>query len=165
MRSLRLIRLQKAYRHSSRGNPIRDRRSGYHWSRSNWKREDGGVQFAYLAEFMGEATAVLRTCSSSDAVRRPHSRLDQMLTVRSELAYQISQQVTSLGSPLGVRTAVLVGGLDMMSQSIALSKRPHVLVATPGRLMDHLENTKGFSLKGLKYLVSLPVGCGDTMLI
>ncbi len=86
MRSLRLIRLQKAYRHSSRGDPIRDRRSGYHWSRSNWKREDGGVQFAYLAEFMGEATAVLRTCSSSDAVRRPHSRLDQMLTVRSELA-------------------------------------------------------------------------------
>jgi superfamily II DNA/RNA helicase len=44
--------------------------------------------------------------------------------------------------------------MDMMSQSIALSKRPHVIVATPGRLMDHLENTKGFSLKALKYLVS-----------
>ena len=43
----------------------------------------------------------------------------------------------------------------MMSQSVALSKRPHVIVATPGRLMDHLENTKGFSLKALKYLVSL----------
>lgn len=41
----------------------------------------------------------------------------------------------------------------MMSQSIALSKRPHIVVATPGRLMDHLENTKGFSLKALKYLV------------
>lgn len=41
-----------------------------------------------------------------------------------------------------------------MSQSIALSKRPHVIVATPGRLMDHLENTKGFSLKALKYLVN-----------
>lgn len=41
----------------------------------------------------------------------------------------------------------------MMSQSIALSKRPHIIVATPGRLMDHLENTKGFSLKSLKYLV------------
>lgn len=40
-----------------------------------------------------------------------------------------------------------------MSQSIALSKRPHIIVATPGRLMDHLENTKGFSLKSLKYLV------------
>jgi ATP-dependent RNA helicase DDX47/RRP3 len=43
----------------------------------------------------------------------------------------------------------------MMSQSIALSKRPHIIVATPGRLMDHLENTKGFSLKSLKYLVRL----------
>ena len=41
----------------------------------------------------------------------------------------------------------------MMSQSIALSKRPHIIVATPGRLMDHLENTKGFSLRTLKYLV------------
>ena len=71
-----------------------------------------------------------------------------------ELAYQISQQVTSLGASIGVRTAVIVGGMDMMSQSIALSKRPHIIVATPGRLMDHLENTKGFSLKGLKYLVS-----------
>jgi len=62
--------------------------------------------------------------------------------------------VTSLGAPLGVRAATIVGGMDMMSQSVALSKRPHVIVATPGRLMDHLENTKGFSLKALKYLVS-----------
>ncbi|OWT37303.1 ATP-dependent rRNA helicase RRP3 [Cryptococcus neoformans Bt1] len=76
-----------------------------------------------------------------------------VLAPTRELAYQISQQVTSLGSGIGVRTAVLVGGMDMMSQSIALSKRPHVIVATPGRLMDHLENTKGFSLKSLKYLV------------
>ncbi|WWC71981.1 ATP-dependent rRNA helicase RRP3 [Kwoniella pini CBS 10737] len=70
-----------------------------------------------------------------------------------ELAYQIAQQVTALGSGIGVRAATIVGGMDMMSQSIALSKRPHVIVATPGRLMDHLENTKGFSLKNLKYLV------------
>ena len=42
----------------------------------------------------------------------------------------------------------------MMTQSIALSKRPHIVVATPGRLMDHLENTKGFALRNLKYLVS-----------
>lgn len=41
----------------------------------------------------------------------------------------------------------------MMSQSIALSKKPHVIVCTPGRLVDHLENTKGFNLKNLKYLV------------
>src|SRR5688500_12258221 len=43
--------------------------------------------------------------------------------------------------------------MDMMSQAIALSKKPHIIVATPGRLQDHLENTKGFSLRNLKYLV------------
>lgn len=78
-----------------------------------------------------------------------------VLAPTRELAYQISQQFESLGSAIGVRTAVIVGGMDMMSQSIALSKRPHVVVATPGRLNDHLENTKGFSLRGLKYLVSV----------
>ena len=40
--------------------------------------------------------------------------------------------------------AVIVGGMDMMSQSIALAKKPHIVIATPGRLVDHLENTKGF---------------------
>ena len=43
--------------------------------------------------------------------------------------------------------------MDMMSQSIALSKKPHIIVATPGRLHDHLENTKGFSLRNIKFLV------------
>lgn len=41
----------------------------------------------------------------------------------------------------------------MVPQAIALSKKPHVIVATPGRLVDHLEKTKGFSLRTLKYLV------------
>lgn len=75
------------------------------------------------------------------------------LPFNSELAYQIAQQIDGLGATIGVRTAVIVGGMDMMTQSIALSKRPHIIVATPGRLQDHLENTKGFSLKGIKYLV------------
>ncbi|ORZ10892.1 P-loop containing nucleoside triphosphate hydrolase protein [Absidia repens] len=70
-----------------------------------------------------------------------------------ELAYQIAETFEGLGSIIGVRCAVIVGGMDMMSQSIALSKRPHIIVCTPGRLQDHLENTKGFSLRTLKYLV------------
>jgi ATP-dependent RNA helicase DDX47/RRP3 len=52
-----------------------------------------------------------------------------------------------------VRCAVLGGGMEMVSQAIALGKKPHIVVATPGRLLDHLENTKGFSLRALKYLV------------
>lgn len=77
-----------------------------------------------------------------------------VLAPTRELAYQISEQFTALGSTIGARCVVLVGGMDMMEQSIALSKRPHIIVATPGRLQDHLENTKGFSLRNLKYLVS-----------
>ena len=72
-----------------------------------------------------------------------------------ELAYQIADQFLALGSGIGVRVAVIVGGMDTMSQAVALAKKPHIVVATPGRLQDHLENTKGFSLRTLKYLVRL----------
>lgn len=41
----------------------------------------------------------------------------------------------------------------MVSQAIALSKNPHVVVGTPGRMADHLANTKGFHLKKLKFLI------------
>ncbi len=58
-----------------------------------------------------------------------------------------------MGSLIGLRTAVLVGGLDMVSQAISLSKKPHVIVGTPGRLADHLANTKGFNLKRLRFLI------------
>ncbi|WFD49066.1 RNA helicase [Malassezia furfur] len=76
-----------------------------------------------------------------------------VLAPTRELSYQIAQQIEALGATIGARCATIVGGMDMMTQSIALSKRPHVIVATPGRLQDHLENTKGFSLRGLQYLV------------
>lgn len=40
-----------------------------------------------------------------------------------------------------------------MDQVIELSKQPSVIVSTPGRLLDHLTNTKGFNLNNLKYLI------------
>ncbi len=40
-----------------------------------------------------------------------------------------------------------------MAQAIALAKKPHVIVASPGRIVDHLENTKGFKLDKLKFLI------------
>ncbi|KAG8815472.1 ribosomal RNA processing protein [Serendipita sp. 399] len=76
-----------------------------------------------------------------------------VLAPTRELAYQIQKQFEALGANMGVRCCVIVGGLDIMAQKVALAKRPHIIVATPGRLQDHLENTKGFSLRTLKYLV------------
>ncbi|KAL9240105.1 hypothetical protein vseg_014363 [Gypsophila vaccaria] len=76
-----------------------------------------------------------------------------VLAPTRELAIQIAEQFEALGSGISLKTAVLVGGVDMNQQQLALAKRPHIVVATPGRLMDHLTNTKGFSLRTLKYLV------------
>jgi len=76
-----------------------------------------------------------------------------ILTPTRELAFQISEQFEALGATIGVKCAVIVGGMDMVSQAIILAKKPHVIVATPGRLVDHLENTKGFNMKSLKFLV------------
>ncbi|XP_043726145.1 DEAD-box ATP-dependent RNA helicase 10 isoform X1 [Telopea speciosissima] len=76
-----------------------------------------------------------------------------VLSPTRELAIQIAEQFEALGSGFGLKCAVVVGGVDMMQQAIALAKRPQVVVGTPGRLVDHLSNTKGFSLRTLKYLV------------
>jgi len=73
---------------------------------------------------------------------------------KRELAFQIATQVDSLGSDMGVRCTVLTGGMaNMVEQACALAKRPHFVVASPGRLLAHLKETKGFSLASLKYLV------------
>uniref|UniRef100_A0A8B9H512 Probable ATP-dependent RNA helicase DDX47 n=1 Tax=Astyanax mexicanus TaxID=7994 RepID=A0A8B9H512_ASTMX len=76
-----------------------------------------------------------------------------VLTPTRELAFQIAEQFEALGSSIGVKTAVVVGGIDMMSQAMVLAKKPHIVIATPGRLIDHLENTKGFNLRALRFLV------------
>lgn len=76
-----------------------------------------------------------------------------ILAPTRELAFQIAEQFEALGGSIGVRCAVIVGGMANMEQAVALGKKPHIIVATPGRLLDHLENTKGFSLRSLKYLV------------
>lgn len=44
------------------------------------------------------------------------------------------------GKPLCVRLAVIVGGREMVAQSLDMNRRPHVLIATPGRLCDHIES-------------------------
>lgn len=56
-----------------------------------------------------------------------------------ELALQIEETVKKIGSPIGLRSAVLIGGASMHVQIIQLKKRPHVIIATPGRLNDHLD--------------------------
>ena len=75
-------------------------------------------------------------------IDNPQRLFGLVLTPTRELAFQISEQFEALGASVGLKTAVIVGGVDMGQQALALARKPHVIIATPGRLVDHLENTK-----------------------
>ncbi|XP_044253048.1 probable ATP-dependent RNA helicase DDX47 [Tribolium madens] len=106
-----------------------------------------------LAETGSGKTAAFALPILQTLLENPQRYFALILTPTRELAFQISEQFEALGANIGVKCAVIVGGMDMMSQALILAKKPHILIATPGRLLDHLENTKGFNLKALKYLV------------
>lgn len=106
-----------------------------------------------LAETGSGKTAAFTIPLLQNLMEKPQPFHSLIMAPTRELAHQINQNVQALGASMGVKSVLIVGGLDMIPQAIALGKRPHVIVATPGRLYDHLTNTKGFSLRTLKYLV------------
>ncbi|KAI0834364.1 ATP-dependent rRNA helicase RRP3 [Hypoxylon sp. FL0890] len=106
-----------------------------------------------LAETGSGKTAAFTLPILQALLEKPSAFFGLILAPTRELATQIGQAVEALGASISVRCAVIVGGLDMVPQAIALSKKPHIVVATPGRLLDHLEKTKGFKLSHTKYLV------------
>lgn len=73
---------------------------------------------------------------------KPQAFYALILSPTRELAIQIADQIAALGKDIGVKCATLVGGIDMMDQAVAIARRPHILVGTPGRVVDHLSNTK-----------------------
>jgi ATP-dependent RNA helicase DDX47/RRP3 len=56
-----------------------------------------------------------------------------VLTPTRELAFQIAEQFDALGEKFGLKCAALVGGMDMVSQAVMIGKKPHIIIATPGR--------------------------------
>jgi len=87
--------------------------------------------------------------------RDPFGIFAVVLTPTRELAYQLSEQFLVLGKPLGLTTVTVVGGMDMMQQAKDLCAKPHVVVATPGRLCDLLKSGGGaeWDLMRVKTLV------------
>ncbi|PLX25179.1 hypothetical protein C0580_03050 [Candidatus Parcubacteria bacterium] len=101
-----------------------------------------------------------------------------------ELALQVDQSLRDLGQALGLKTVVLIGGTAIEPQMRKLAKRPHVIIATPGRLMDHIQRKKtivnsvkvivldeadrmldmGFEPEIRKILSAIPKGEKQTML-
>lgn len=69
-----------------------------------------------------------------------------------ELALQVDESLNKIGRGLGLKTAVLIGGENMGKQIRQLRNNPHIIIATPGRLIDHLEQ-KTVSLTTVNTLV------------
>ncbi|CAK7902621.1 ATP-dependent RNA helicase Dbp8p [[Candida] anglica] len=79
-----------------------------------------------------------------------------VLTPTRELALQIAEQFAALGASMNIRVSVIVGGEDIVKQALELQKRPHFVIATPGRLADHILNSGEDTIGGLrrvKYLI------------
>lgn len=88
--------------------------------------------------------------------RDPYGICGLVLTPTRELAIQIAEQFRAIGASMNARVAVIVGGADMVKQSIELQRKPHFVVATPGRLADHINSSGEDTICGLrraKYLV------------
>jgi ATP-dependent RNA helicase DDX49/DBP8 len=83
----------------------------------------------------------------------PYGIFAIILTPTRELGIQISEQIAAFGVPMGVRQALIIGGSNMTEQSIALNSRPHIVIATPGRLRHHLEGPSPPNLSRVQYLV------------
>lgn len=73
----------------------------------------------------------------------PSAIFGVILTPTRELALQIFEQVKAISSPHSLKAILVTGGADMRAQAIALAQRPHIVIATPGRLADHIR-TSGY---------------------
>lgn len=69
-----------------------------------------------------------------------------------ELALQVEESLRQVGKSLGLRTVVLIGGTPIVPQIRELKRNPHVLIGTPGRIADHL-NQKTLRLNDVGIVV------------
>ena len=70
-----------------------------------------------------------------------------------ELALQIFGVAKELFEKHSQTFGIVMGGANRKAEAEKLAKGVNFLVATPGRLLDHLQNTKGFMVKNLKMLI------------
>uniref|UniRef100_A0A1I7ZI18 RNA helicase n=1 Tax=Steinernema glaseri TaxID=37863 RepID=A0A1I7ZI18_9BILA len=76
-----------------------------------------------------------------------------VLVPTRELAIQVFQVSRKLSQFTNVEICLCAGGLDVKAQEAALRQNPDVVIATPGRLIDHLYNSPNFNLHDIEVLV------------
>lgn len=73
----------------------------------------------------------------------PYGVFALVLTPTRELAVQLAEQFRAFGAGMSLRDCVVIGGVEQQSQAKQLARRPHVVVATPGRLAELIETDAG----------------------
>ncbi|XP_024538523.1 DEAD-box ATP-dependent RNA helicase 28 [Selaginella moellendorffii] len=76
-----------------------------------------------------------------------------IITPTRELAVQLHSMIEKLAQFTDIRCCLVVGGLSSKVQEVALRTHPDIVVATPGRMIDHLRNTQSVGLEELAILV------------
>ncbi|XP_047367312.1 probable ATP-dependent RNA helicase DDX27 [Vespa velutina] len=76
-----------------------------------------------------------------------------VLVPTRELGVQVYQVTKQLSQFTTIEIGLSVGGLDVKIQETVLRKNPDIVIATPGRLIDHLTNTPTFSLDSIEVLI------------
>ena len=80
-----------------------------------------------------------RLTDSDDRGNRPHQPRALILTPTRELAAQVAESVATYGRHLDLKSTVIFGGVKINPQIAALRKGVDILIATPGRLLDHVQ--------------------------
>ncbi|KAF7141322.1 hypothetical protein RHSIM_Rhsim06G0019900 [Rhododendron simsii] len=76
-----------------------------------------------------------------------------ILTPTRELAVQVHSMVQKIAQFTDIRCCLVVGGLSTKTQETALRSMPDIVVATPGRMIDHLRNSMSVDLDDLAVLI------------
>ncbi|XP_021831215.1 DEAD-box ATP-dependent RNA helicase 28-like [Prunus avium] len=76
-----------------------------------------------------------------------------VLTPARELAVQVHSMIEKLAQFTDIRCCLVVGGLSLKAQEAALRSMPDIVVATPGRIIDHLRNSMSVDLEDLAVLI------------
>ncbi|NMG43090.1 DEAD/DEAH box helicase [Aromatoleum toluvorans] len=100
----------------------------------------------------GFTLPLLHRLSTTSAAVKPGRPRCLILTPTRELAAQVEESVQTYGKHLPLTSMVMFGGVNINPQIAALKKRVDILVATPGRLLDHA-GQKTIDLSGVEILV------------
>ncbi|VDL70682.1 unnamed protein product [Nippostrongylus brasiliensis] len=103
-----------------------------------------GKTLAFVLPILNEAsyfsTNIQKIFTSFQLAIDPYGIFALVLTPTRELASQIYDQFVALGKPIALKTSLVTGGRSLIDQANELTARPHVVVATPGRLADHIDS-------------------------